>query len=160
MNKKFYIQLIKITSAAALLFFLPIAAFALQTHTHSEGIITHQMGHLFFLFSMVVLIFTIREKGLTEEKGWRMLQYGAFLFILWNLNALAAHFLDNQINVITANILSFSRIQIETASNSRFLAFVYYILKLDHLLCVPAMYFVYKGLSLLVQSRTVHKDSA
>lgn len=35
---------------------IPADAFATQRHLSTEGIITHQIGHLFFLFSMVVLI--------------------------------------------------------------------------------------------------------
>ena len=56
------------------------------------------MGHLFFLFAMVVLIFTIRGKALDKVKGWRLIQYAAFCFILWNLDTLTAHFLDKTLN--------------------------------------------------------------
>ena len=101
---------------------------------------------------MVVLIFTIREKNLDAQKGWRLIQYSAFFFILWNLDALTAHFLDNQIYVVRMKTLSFTQVLIETESGSNVLAWVYYILKLDHLLCVPAMLFLYFGVSSLVKS--------
>ncbi len=128
---------------------LPEYSFATQMHQGSEGIIVHQMGHVFFLFSMVSLLFTITGKGLGYDKGWRLIQYSAFFFILWNLDALAAHFLDNQIHIVKIKNLSMWKMSIETQSDSSLLTIVYYLLKLDHLLCVPAMIFLYRGLGIL-----------
>lgn len=125
---------------------------AIQLHAHGGGIITHQIGHVFFLFAMIILIFTIREKNLDLQKGWRLIQYSAFLFILWNLDTLTAHFLDNQIYVVKMETLSFSRTIIESESGSNVLQWVYYVLKLDHLFCVPAMLFLYLGVSSLIKS--------
>lgn len=129
---------------------LPENLYALQFHSSSEGIITHQIGHLFFLFSMVMLMFIISGKGLTIHKGWRLIQLSAFFFILWNGCAIAAHFLDNQIYAVSLERLSNGYAGIETQNHSDLLGWIYYALKLDHLLCVPAMYLMYKGLSCLV----------
>jgi len=139
--------------AAAGLILLPLDVYATQLHASSEGIITHQVGHLFFLFSMVALIFTITGKGLDKQKGWRLIQYSAFFFILWNLDAVAAHFFDNQIHAVTIENLSFGKIRVITNNDSSVLAWFYYVLKLDHLLCVPGMLFLYKGLSILVEDQ-------
>lgn len=109
---------------------------------------------------MVVLIFTIRGKGLEKVKGWRLIQYAAFFFILWNLDTLAAHFIDNQIQVVKIHTLSYSRMSIETQGNSTVLAWVYYFLKLDHLFCVPAMVFLYLGVSSLVKEAYSQKGEA
>ena len=133
--------------------FLPIDASAIQLHASSEGIITHQVGHLFFLFSMVALFFTITGKGLDTQKGWRLIQYSAIFFILWNLDVLAAHFLDNQIQVVAIENLPRGQIRVNVENGSSFLAWVYFFLKLDHLLCVPAMFFLYRGLSRLVKEQ-------
>ncbi|MBU8850301.1 MAG: hypothetical protein KOO64_12210 [Desulfobacterales bacterium] len=132
---------------------LPIDGYATQLHAGSEGIITHQMGHIFFLFSMVVLIFTVTGKGLDKQKGWRLVQYSAFFFILWNLDAVTAHFFDNQIHAVKIENISLWKMKIITNNDSSLLAWFYYILKLDHLLCVPAMLFLYKGLSRLVDDQ-------
>ncbi len=134
------------------LIFLP-NAYATQLHASSEGIITHQVGHLFFLFSMVALIFTITGKELDTQKGWRLIQYSAFFFILWNLDAVAAHFFDNQIHAVKIENISLGRIRVVTENGSPFLAWLYYVLKLDHLLCVPAMFFFYRGISSLVKEQ-------
>ena len=126
-------------------------AYATQLHVTAEGIITHQLGHIMFLFSMGVLIFTIRGKHLNHQKGWQRIQLAAFFFILWNLDALCAHFLDNQIKLVSTTTLSFSAVRID--SSSSLIGWMYYVLKLDHLLCVPAMYFMYSGLSILVKAQ-------
>jgi energy-converting hydrogenase Eha subunit B len=139
--------------AVAGLILMPIDGYAVQLHARSEGVITHQMGHLFFLFSMVALIFTVTGKGLDKQKGWRLIQYSAFFFILWNLDAIAAHFFDNQIYAVKIENISLSQIKVVTINDSSILAWLYYFLKLDHLLCLPAMFFLYRGLSSLVDDQ-------
>jgi len=140
----------------------PGHAHAIQLHLTSEGIITHQMGHLFFLVSMVALIFTLSGKGLDKQKGWRLIQYSAFFFILWNLDAILGHFLDNQIHAVKIENLSFSRMRMEVHNDSSLLYWLYYLLKLDHLLAVPAMLLFFRGLSTLVkeqQAAAVKKET-
>ncbi len=129
----------------------PCPALATQMHAGSEGIIVHQLGHLFFLISMVTLIFTINGQGLDRERGWRLIQFSAAFFIVWNLDALAVHFLDNQISAVDVKTLSVWTINIDPVNDSRALANFYYILKLDHLLCVPAIFLFFQGLSSLLK---------
>ena len=128
------------------------SAGATQLHEHSEGIIVHQIGHLFFLLSMVVLIVFITGKELNRQKGWRLIQISAFFFILWNLDAFMAHLLDNQLNLVEIEPLSFSRVKLISPVDSPVLSALYYVFKLDHLLCVPAMLFLYLGMSRLVKT--------
>ncbi|MCK5097445.1 MAG: hypothetical protein KAR45_05045 [Desulfobacteraceae bacterium] len=135
------------------LILLPVNGYTTQLHSSFEGIITHQIGHFFFLFSMVTLIFTVTGKGLNKQKGWRLIQYAAFFFILWNLCAITTHFFDNQIHAVKIENISLGKMKIVTTNGSLMLAWIYYILKLDHLLCVPAMLFLYKGLSYLVDDQ-------
>jgi hypothetical protein len=140
---------------------MPAPGYATQLHASSEGIITHQIGHLFFLFSMVVLMFTITGKGLDKQKGWRLIQYSAFFFVLWNIDVITAHFFDNQIYAVKIENISLGRINVITHNDSMILAWLYYGLKLDHLLCVPAMLLLYNGLSNLVNEQrriTAKKD--
>lgn len=155
MNRFKVRQVSKIVPAvmAAGIFLFPIDGYATQLHASSEGIITHQIGHLFFLFSMVVLIFTVTGKGLDKQKGWRLIQYSAFLFILWNLDAIAAHFFDNQIHAVKIETISLFKAKIITHNNSSVLTWFYYGLKLDHLLCVPAIFLLFRGLTHLVDDQ-------
>ncbi len=140
-------------AAAGFILLLPTDACAIQLHLTSEGIITHQMGHLFFLISMVVLMFTLSGKGLDKQKGWRLIRYSAFFFILWNMDAGIAHFLDNQIHVAEIENISFSLMRMKVHNDSPILFWVYYVLKLDHLLAVPAMLLFFKGISCLVEEQ-------
>ena len=133
--------------------FIPQSAHATQMHSASEGILVHQLGHLFFLISMGILIFTIQGKKLHREKGWRLIQYSALFFILWNMDAIGVHLLDNQTSFISTILLSMSHIQIEAINNNEGMARLYYLLRLDHLLCLPAMMLLYRGLSLLVKRK-------
>ena len=142
-----------VAAASGFMLLLPADALAIQLHLTSEGIITHQMGHIFFLVSMVARIFTLSGKGLDKQKGWRLIQYSAFFFILWNLDAVLGHFLDNQIQVIKLENISFSRMRMLVHNDSSILYWVYYILKLDHLLSVPAMLLFFMGLSVLVKEQ-------
>jgi hypothetical protein len=153
--KHFFTKILKFLPVQILagLILMPGPAQAIQLHLTSEGIITHQMGHLFFLVSMVALIFTLSGKGLDKQKGWRLIQYSAFFFILWNLDAVFGHFLDNQIHVVKIENLSFSRMRMEVHNDSSILYGVYYALKLDHLLAVPAMLLFFRGLSTLVKEQ-------
>ena len=132
---------------------LPDPAHATQMHSASEGILVHQLGHLFFLISMGILIVTIQGKQLQREKGWRLIQYSALFFILWNMDAIGVHLLDNQTSFISTTLLSMTHIQIKAANHHEGLARLYYLLRLDHLLCLPAMMLLYRGISLLVKRK-------
>jgi hypothetical protein len=72
-------------------------AIATQGHAGIEGVWVHQFAHLFFLFSMLLLIYWLRQAGLVKVPGWRYIQYAALFFILWNMDTMLVHFLDEQI---------------------------------------------------------------
>jgi hypothetical protein len=136
------------------LFFLaPGPAEATQGHGGIEGVYMHQLAHLFFVFSMGVLVYWLRERKLVAESGWRYIQYAAFFLILWNLDALLVHALDDQFNIIRVVRLEPWRIQILSKQGKSFVCLVYYLAKLDHLLCVPALVFLYLGLKRLLKKQ-------
>lgn len=139
-----------ITAAVLANLLAPATGFAIQLHKGSEGIIVHQVGHLFFLLSMVVLIFIITGRQLNKQYGWKMIQLSAILFVLWNLDTILAHFFDNQIHAVTVENMSLWEVRISAMSGSEFMVLFYHSLKLDHLLCVPALFFFYRGLASLV----------
>lgn len=121
-------------------------ALATQGHAGIEGVWVHQFAHLFFLFSMLLLIYWLRQAGLVKAPGWRYIQYAALFFILWNTDTMLVHFLDEQLLAVRVESLGDWQIRIATADGRRWLAFLYYLVKLDHLLCVPAMIFLMLGL--------------
>ena len=124
----------------------PGISWATQAHGAPEGIIAHQLAHVFFIFSMGILIYWLRERELVVEKPWRYIQYSALFFILWNVDTILVHFLDEQVRAVTVDILANWQIRIAAADGYEWLTGVYYLIKLDHLLCVPAMVFLMLGL--------------
>ena len=139
-----------LAAVAVLLLFRAAPALATQTHGEGEGLVVHQIAHLFFVFSMGTLIYWLRARKLPGENGWRLIRYAAFFLILWNLDAFAAHFLDEQGGLIRMVRRGWD-IHIESAPGYEMLAPVYYLAKLDHLLCVPALVLLLRGLLRLTE---------
>ena len=135
-------------------------ALATQTHGQPEGLYVHQIAHLFFIISMGILEFWLRQRNLVREPGWKYIQLAAVLFILWNVNAMAVHFLDEQIHWLKVSAFDEWQISISVNGGGKSLALLYYILKLDHLLCVPAMVCLYLGLKSLLKNTETKKEPA
>jgi len=132
----------------------PGTALATQGHGGIEGVYAHQIAHLFFLFSMGSLIYWLRARKLVREPGWRLIQYSALFFILWNLDTLTVHALDDQFKIIQVQSLDPWHIQITDAFDNNRIKVLYYLAKLDHLLCVPALLFLFGGLKRLLQDNS------
>jgi hypothetical protein len=126
-------------------------ALATQTHGGPEGLYVHQLAHVFFIISMGSLEFWLRQRNLVLEPGWKYIQLAAILFILWNIDAMLVHFMDEHVHILGIENIDFWHIRIESLQGQHSLAVLYYLLKLDHLLCVPAMFFLYKGLRCFVE---------
>ncbi|WP_300672825.1 hypothetical protein [Desulfoluna sp.] len=149
--------MIRIVSLFVFFFFLAaLPAHATQGHGGIEGILVHQAAHLLFALAMGFLAFRIKRDELRVQKGWRNVQYAAFLFILWNVDVIFVHFVDEQVALVTVERLSTG--QLHLISSIPGLASVYYIAKLDHLLCVPAIVFLWVGLCQLVNQTLARRD--
>ena len=134
--------------------FFPGLALATQGHGGIEGVYAHQLAHVFFILSLGVLIYWLRDRKLVQATGWRLIQYSAFFFILWNIDAITVHALDDQFGIIQTETLGIWQFQIADSFNHDILKRFYYLIKLDHLLCVPALLFLYFGLRrLIVENR-------
>ena len=129
-----------------LVMFWPAFAEATQAHGDPEGLFVHQFAHFFFAVSLAIFIYWLRLKDLIIETGWRYIQYAAFFLILWNADAALAHLLDEQIRMIEIERLGNWHIKLASTDNTRFTIVLYYLVKLDHLLCVPALIFLSAGL--------------
>jgi hypothetical protein len=129
-----------------LIFFTPSTGVATQGHAGVEGVHVHQFAHLFFVFSMGTFIYWLRKRGLVRMAGWRYLQYSALFFILWNIDAFTVHFLEEQLEAVTVSKVDALHIIISAPEGYGWLEVIYYLAKLDHLLCVPAMVLLYLAL--------------
>lgn len=125
----------------------PNPLFAIQAHGGNEGVVVHQMGHVFFLVSMGAFVYWLRGSGISEKAGWRCIMWFALLMGLWNLDVLVMHYLDEQGGLLQVSKTGPWQILIQSENNSSFLALLYYLGKLDHLICAPALYFLYLGLA-------------
>jgi hypothetical protein len=129
----------------------PLAALAVQEHAAPEGLYAHQFAHLFFIASMGLLIFWLRQRQLVKQAGWRYIQYAALFLIFWNIDAFTAHLLDEQLAVVDIQKIEPWTVLVDTGDYPAALAWMYYAAKLDHLLCVPALLFLYAGLRRLLK---------
>lgn len=119
---------------------------AFQVHPAAEGLWAHQLGHLFFTISMGILIYWLRAHRLVSEKGWRLIQYSALFFILWNVEAVVVHYLDDRHDLFQTINAGVWQGVINPVEGPKNLTILYYIGKMDHLICVPAVLFLYLGL--------------
>lgn len=127
------------------------AAMATQGHGSPEGLYAHQIAHILFAFSLGVLIYWLREHSLIENSGWRFVQYGAFFLLLWNLDAVLAHHLDDRSDLFQLIDGGSWNARVHFVDNSTKVVLLYYFAKLDHLFCVPGIVFLYAGLRRLLQ---------
>ncbi|MDA8403342.1 MAG: hypothetical protein M0Z56_03970 [Desulfobacteraceae bacterium] len=124
---------------------LPDDLFAIQAHGGNEGIMVHQLGHVFFLVSMGVFVYWLREGQILADAGWRYIMWFALFMGAWNLDVIAMHFLDEQ--AILLNVIKTGPWTVIIQSKvGAVLSVFYYLGKLDHLICVPALFFLYLGL--------------
>ncbi len=140
----------------AIIFFAwPDKAWALQTHGAPEGLYVHQMAHILFIMALSYLLWDIRRSSFTS-KGWRYLQVFCVLMIIWNIMAFVGHATGVSIreeNVSTA--LGYFHARLLGPISGR--EIVYYIAKFDHVIAVPALFFLFAGLKALYKS--VEKQS-
>lgn len=129
---------------------LPDTALATQGHGGREGVYVHQFSHIFFCISMGILIYWLKSRNLTREPGWRCVGISALLFILWSADAFTVHLLDEQLALIDTGRVGAWRMRIDAADGYGWVRSIYYLAKLDHLLCVPALIFLYLGLRRLL----------
>jgi len=137
----------------------PSSAWAIQAHSGIEGLYAHQMAHLFFAISMGLLIYWLRKRRLISIRGWRYIQYAAIGFIIWNADAFAGHWLEEQSELIETQRIGLMQISFKMAEGFEWLGLVFYLVKLDHLLCVPAMIFLFLGLRWLLHAPSSPDES-
>ena len=148
--KRIYGRLLSACAILLLQFVLPLPAAATQGHGGIEGVYAHQFAHIFFLFAMASLNYWLRARDLVRDPGWRMIQYSALFFILWNIDTLLVHALDDQFELIQVERIGMWKIQLTDSFDHNGLKLFYYVAKLDHLWCVPALIFLYIGLRRLL----------
>ena len=138
------------------LLFTPFPAYALQTHGGIEGLYAHQGAHIFFFLAMVIFALRIYKSELILKGSWRYLSFGIWLLAFWNLWAFTGHMLALSISkdqITTIESLKTPQLIIYTWQDA-----LYYILKMDHLLCVPAIVLLYLGINKMLINSLMNKQ--
>ncbi|MFH1488729.1 MAG: hypothetical protein ABII06_07495 [Pseudomonadota bacterium] len=132
-------------AASALFVFFGDACrvWAFQVHPEPEGLYSHLLAHIFFILSMAILAFWLQKTRLIRSKGWRYMQISCLLFIFWNLDTFLGHIIDSRMSpeAIVGSPWAKSLVLEKAIA-----PYLYYVLKMDHLICVPAIILLFIGL--------------
>jgi hypothetical protein len=129
---------------ALVLLMEPDCAEAFQSHPAPEGLYVHQFAHIVFMITMGFLAYWLQYNQLIRERGWRLIQLACLLLILWNMVAFVGHWVETHIpdtSVVGEPDWS-QRIRLDVHP----MIPLYYMLKLDHLVSVPAMIALFLGI--------------
>ncbi len=132
----------------------PDDAWALQSHGPPEGLYVHQMAHIHFVLALGYLLWDIRRSSFTSI-GWRYLQVFCLLMIVWNVLAFTGHAMGV---VLEPRHIS----TVQGYFQSRLLGpltttkIIFYITKLDHIVAVPALFFLFIGMRSLYRTVVEH----
>ncbi len=120
-------------------------AFAVQVHGPPEGFYSHILAHILFTVSILFILYFSRRHPMGTGKSWRYFRLSLILFLLWNLDTMMVHFLDLRLPE-TALYLSPDPFEHRLHGPFTLERWVYYFGRFDHLLCVPAMWFMVQSL--------------
>ncbi|WP_457573932.1 hypothetical protein [Desulfolithobacter sp.] len=137
--------------AGICLLLVAVPALALQPHAEPEGLYAHQIGHVLYFLAMAGLVYKIRISQLWASSAWRWIAGGGFLLALWNIWAFAGHIVeillpqDHFIGSVETGHTALIMVSV--------LDYLYWFLRMDHLLCVPALLCIYIGLRQMRRQR-------
>lgn len=116
-------------------------ALALQTHGGDEGIVVHQLAHIQYLGALGYLLWNIRRSSFAGI-GWLYLQRFSWLMMIWNAVAFLGHFAQMALpdEAVSTEDGYLSALLLLPVSLGKW---VYYMTALDHLVCVPALFFLF-----------------
>jgi len=134
---------------------VPVSVWAFQSHPAPEGLYAHQLAHFFLIIAMGFLAYWLEFNRLVLQKGWRLIQTSCLLFVLWNVVAIAGHWVEERIprEALQGDPDWTQRIDLAASTMN----YAYYILKLDHVVCVPALTCLFLGVRSLYK-RVVSKE--
>lgn len=121
----------------------PEAAWAFQSHPAPEGLYAHQLAHVFFCVAMGILAYWLQVNRFVQQRGWRLIQISCILFVFWNLNTFFGHWVEERVaaDAVIGEPDWTQRIILDSSMTR-----LYYALKLDHLVSVPAMICLFLGI--------------
>ncbi|MDA8161964.1 MAG: hypothetical protein M0022_03525 [Desulfobacteraceae bacterium] len=133
------------------LFVWPGRALAIQIHSGPEGLYVHQISHIFFMVAMAFILYFLSRHPLGHGKAWVYLKLSFLFFLVWNINAFITHWLES--NIPEEAFARRDILPLYLNPPITFARWVYYAGKFDHVLCVPAMFFLVMAL------KTFYRDA-
>ncbi len=127
-------------------------AWAFQSHPAPEGLYVHQLAHVCFIAAMGILTYWLEHNRLSRQQGWRFIQVSCMLFVLWNSVAIAGHWVEEK--VPDNSLIGEPDWTAQLVVGGDPLVLAYYMLKLDHFVCVPAMLCLFLGIRALFLDAT------
>jgi hypothetical protein len=128
---------------------IPELSWAFQSHPAPEGLYVHQLAHVLFGAAMGILAYWLQVNGFVRQKAWRFIQISCILFVLWNLNTFLGHWVEEQ---VAADVMIGERDWTQRIILNSAMTRLYYCVKLDHFICVPAMICLVVGIRSLYKS--------
>lgn len=111
-------------------------AYAVQAHTGTEGLISHELGHVLFTVAMVVLLIRMTRGRLTGP-GWQQFKVFLWLIIGWNVLTFSGHWMREG---VSAQQFVHHNGQTTGFMVNGLFDLLFYLTRLDHLLLVPAFF--------------------
>ncbi|OQX08338.1 MAG: hypothetical protein BWK76_23720 [Desulfobulbaceae bacterium A2] len=139
------------------LLLLPEHAWALQSHGPPEGFYVHQMAHVLYAVSLLYLARDVRRSALSGQ-GWRHLRTFCFLMTSWNIVALVGHFAERSLDASALATIN-GYLSLHLVAPIDWLDMLFYLAKLDHLISVPAIFFLLLVLRAFHQQLDARNDS-
>ncbi len=151
MSPKVFVRKITLFAPLSLSIFFSLVqpANAVQAHGGSEGLITHQVGHILFFIGMIFLLIQQTRIKLTGA-GWPEFKVFIWLILCWNCLAFTGHWMNEVMDKGKYIKADGQTIGFQVAN---IFDFIFYLTRLDHILLVPAFYFL-----LLALKRWSHKS--
>jgi len=148
-----FIFTVSLLFTAGTLLVAPSPAWALQAHSPPEGLYVHQMAHILYMAALIYLFWDIRRSSF-HGRGWDYLQLFCLLMFLWNLIAFTGHF--THISMAPTDFHGGDNyFQTKLAGPLTPVKLTYYLTKLDHVVSVPSLFFLYLALRSFYRS-TIH----
>ncbi len=116
-------------------------AWAVQAHGQAEGPMVHLMAHLLLFVALLLLLYVLHTRPPDTGLSWRSLKLSLLFFLLWDLDHLFIHWFagDMYPDIRDSGV---SLVGDYFVGSRSLLSLFYYLGRFDHLLCVPALWFL------------------
>jgi len=123
----------------------PSPALAIIQHWDPrEAFFVRQFSYLFFMLTMILFIYELKQGMLHRHRGFRLLVWASVFFALWNLDCFLGQLFGLYFGAQT--IVGAPGSWSQRLGMAHLGNWLSYVTKLDHLLLVPAFLLFYLGL--------------